>query len=255
MREVDVAGRPTGGSRGSAAADERFGETAGRPAGGAGRPRAHEVAAVLARPVWRTLPRTALAAGACLGLLLVCTPRMLSGEVDRWLCLNLLRAAALAYALGLAFLLDDPARHTTAAVPTRRPVRIGVRLGLVAPLTAAWWTAALFLVPEAGRPPLGAVTLEAAALAALALAAATVAVRLSEATGPGLAVSAGLVGTFFAAALLLPERWELFVATNDPHWDDAHRRWAGVLAVAVLVGAASLAEPLRRRRATVPGRR
>ncbi|MFI5994236.1 ABC transporter [Streptomyces sp. NPDC051362] len=256
MREVDVAGRPTGGSGGSADADdERFGEAAERPAGGTGRPRAHEVAAVLVRPVWRTLPRTALAAGAGLGLLLACTPRLLSGEVDPWLCLNLLRAAVLAYALGLAFLLDDPARHTTAAVPTRRPVRIGVRLGLVAPLTAAWWTAALFLVPEAGRPPVGAVTLEAAALAALALAAATVAVRLSEATEPGLAVSAGLVGTVFTAALLLPERWELFVATNDPHWDDAHRRWAGVLVVAVLVGAGSLAEPLRRRRATVPGRR
>ena len=85
--------------------------------------------------------------------------------------------------------------------------------------------------------------------------AATVAVRLSGATEPGLAVSAGLVGTVFTAALLLPERWELFVATNDPHWDDAHRRWAGVLVVSVLVGASSLAEPLRRRRATVPGRR
>ncbi|MEU8793286.1 ABC transporter [Streptomyces sp. NPDC048643] len=255
MREVDLAARPAEGPGGSADAAERFGRASGRPAGGGGRPRAHEVAAVLVRPVWRTLPRTALATGAGLGLLLAGTPRTLSGEVDPWLCLNVLRAAALAFGLGLAFLLDDPARHTTAAVPTRRPVRIGVRLGLVAPLSAAWWTAVLLLIPDEGRPPVGAVTLEAAALAALALAAATMAVRHAEATEPGIAVSAGLVGTVFTAALLLPERWELFVATHDPHWDDAHRRWAGVLVVAVLAGACSLAEPLRRRRATVLGRR
>ncbi|MET7385677.1 ABC transporter [Streptomyces sp. NPDC005529] len=255
MRHVDVAGRSVEGPRGPADAAEWFGEAAGRRSASAGRPRAREVAAVLVRPVWRTLPRAALATGAGLGLLLAGTPRMLSGQVDPWLCLTMLRAAALAFGLGLAFLLDDPARHITAAVPTRRPVRTGVRLALVAPLTAAWWTTALLLVPGEGRPPVGAVTLEAAALAALALAAATVAVRHSEATEPGLAVSASLVGTVFVAALLLPERWALFVAPDDPHWDDAHRRWAGVLVVAVLAGACSLAEPLRRRRATVPGRR
>ncbi|MFF0140275.1 ABC transporter [Streptomyces sp. NPDC005227] len=256
MRDVDVAGRPAKGPGGSADATERrFGNAAGRRAGGAGRPGARQVAAVLVRPVWRTLPRAALATGAGLGLLLAGTPRMISGEVDPWLCLNVLRAAALAFCLGLAFLLDDPARHTTAAVPTRRTVRIGVRLGLVAPLTAAWWTTALLLIPDEGRPPVGAVTLEAAALATLALGAAIVAVRHSEATGPGLAVSAGLVGTVFAAALLLPERWALFVATDDPCWDDAHRRWAGVLVVAAVVGACSLAEPLRRRRGTVLGHR
>jgi hypothetical protein len=224
---------------------------AGRPAETLGPPPAYAVAFALLRPVWRSLPHWALAAGAVLGLLLAGIPRMFAGPPDPWLCLNLLRAAALAFALGLTFLLDDPARHTTAAVPTRRPVRIGLRVGLAVPFMASWWTAALFLIPAEGRPPVGAITLEAAAFVVLALAAALVAVRHSEATEPGVALSAGLVGASFAATLLLPDRWALFVAPFDPHWDDAHRRWAGVLAVAALVGVCSVAEPLRRRRTTL----
>lgn len=220
----------------------------GHPAKGARRPRVYVVGVALLRPVWRSLPRTALGVSAALGMLLAGTSRMFSGAPDPWLCLNLLRAAALAFGLGLAFVLDDPARHTTAVVPTRRPLRTGLRFGLAAPLVALSWTAAWWLIPEEGRPPVGAVTLEAGALAALASAAGVVVLRLSEATEPGIAVSAGFVGTAFAATLLLPERWELFVPVNDPHWDDAHRRWAGVLLVAVLAGAFSLAEPLRRRR-------
>ncbi|WP_327429832.1 ABC transporter [Streptomyces sp. NBC_01236] len=204
----------------------------------------------LARPVWRTLPRRALATGAVLGLLLAGIPRMFSAPDDGWLCLSVLRAAALAFGLGLAFLLDDPARHTTAAVPARRPVRTGLRMALVAPFTALWWTAALLLVPEQGRPPVGAVTLEAAATAVLALAAATLAVRYTETAEPGIAVSSGLVGTALGAALLLPDRWELFVAVTDPRWDAAHQRWAGILAVAALVVVCRMAEPTQRWRVT-----
>ncbi|WP_369247563.1 ABC transporter [Streptomyces sp. R41] len=200
----------------------------------------------LLRPVSRTLPRRALAAGSALGLLLAGTPRLLSSPPDAWLCLSLLRAAALAFGLGLAFLLDDPARHTTAAVPTRRPVRVGLRVALVAPFAVVWWTAALLLVPEQTRPPVGAVTLEAATIAVLALAAAAVAVRCTDVAEPGVAVSAGLPVTVVASALLLPEPWELFVAVGDPRWDGAHERWAGLLVVAALLGACSVAEPRRR---------
>jgi hypothetical protein len=210
----------------------------------------HVVARALLRPVWRSLPLWTLATGAVLGLLPACASTA-SEPPDPWLCLNLLRASALAFALGLAFLLDDPARHTTATVPVRRPVRTGLRLVLVVPFMALCWTAALFLVPAESRPPMGGITLEAAALMVLALAWALVAVRHSEAGEPGTAISAGLLGVFFGAALLLPERWALFVGPSDPHWDDAHRRWAGVLVVALLVGARSLTEPLRRRRTAV----
>ncbi|MFE9768931.1 ABC transporter [Streptomyces sp. NPDC005808] len=210
------------------------------------RRRTYAVIRALLRPVWRTLPRRALAAGAILGLLLAGAPWLLSVSRDSWPGLNILRAAALAFGLGLAFLLDDPARHTTAAVPTRRPVRTGLRVAFAVPFTALCWTAALLLVPEEVRPPLGAVTLEAAAVAALALAGAAVVVRCTEVAEPGIAVSGVLLGAGLCAALLVPDRWALVVAVNDPRWDGAHDRWAGILVVAVVVGAAAWAEPLRR---------
>lgn len=212
-----------------------------------GRP-AYAVVRALVRPVWRTVPWWALAVGAGLGLLLAGIPRLLPAPPDAWLCLNLLRAAALAFGLGLAFLLDDPARHTTAAVPTRRPVRIGLRVAFVVPFAVLWWTAALLLIPGRTRPPVGAVSLEAAATALLALAAAAVAVRLTQVTEPGITLAAGLLPTALAAALLLPDRWTLVAAATDPRWDGAHVRWAVLLVVAALVGAYSTAEPARRRR-------
>lgn len=59
--------------------------------------------------VARTVPWRAVGAGAVVGLLVVGLPR-LSGPLAAWLGLPLLRAAALVFALGLTFLLDDPAR-------------------------------------------------------------------------------------------------------------------------------------------------
>lgn len=208
----------------------------------------------LLHPVLRSLPRRALAAGAALGLLITAAPWLLSVSRDSWPGLTLLRAAALAFGLGLAFLLDDPARHTTAAVPIRRPVRTGLRVAFAVPLAALWWTAALLLVPENARPPVGALTLEAATVAALALAGAAVGVRCTDAAEPGIAVSAGLLCGGLSAALLVPYRWALVVPVNDPRWDGAHDRWAAILVVAAVVGAASWAEPLRRRSA-MPVRR
>ncbi|MCX5558779.1 ABC transporter [Streptomyces sp. NBC_00038] len=208
---------------------------------------AYALIRALLHPVWRSLPRRALASGAVLGLLIAGAPWLLSVSRDSWPGLNILRASALAFGLGLAFLLDDPARHTTAAVPIRRPVRIGLRVAFAVPIAAIWWTAALLLVPGDVRPPVGAVTLEAAAVAALALAGAAVAVRCTEAAEPGVGVSAGLLGGGLAAGLLLPHDLALVVAVNDPRWDGAHERWAGVLVVAVVVGVAAWAEPLRRR--------
>lgn len=210
----------------------------------------------LLRPVWRTLPRTALAACGGLGLLLAGIPRLLSGEPDPWLCVNLLRGAALVLGVGLAFLLDDPARHTTAPVPARRPLRGGLRMALVAPGAALWWTLALLLVPEQARPPAGALTLEAAAIAVTALAAASAAVRFTDRAEPGTAVATGLLLTAMTVStLLLPERWALLVAVKDPHWDDAHERWAVILVVAALLCAVCCTEPARRWRPTAPARR
>lgn len=195
--------------------------------------------------VARTVPWRAVAAGAVVGLLVVGLPRLLSGTLDAWLGLTLLRAAALVFALGLTFLLDDPARELTTPVPTRRWVRTGLRVALVVPVAALWWTAALSLLPAPARPPVGAVTLEAAATAALALAVAAVAVRFTDEPRPGPSVAAGLLTLALLAPHLLPSRWDLFVLVGDPGWAAAHVRWAAVLAGAALLGAACAVEPLR----------
>jgi hypothetical protein len=192
-----------------------------------------------------------LAAAAALGLLVAALPRLLPGADSPWAGLTLLRTSALAFALGLAFLLDDPARRTTEAVPTGRAVRTWLRVALAAPATALCWAGALLLVPEAARPPLTGVTLEAAALAVTALALAAAAVRHGADTEPGRAAATGLPA-LVAVGLLLPDRWALFVTPGGPEWGAAHGRWAAVLAAALTAWAVSIPEPLRRRR-LLPG--
>ncbi|MEU6652452.1 ABC transporter [Streptomyces sp. NPDC046900] len=196
-------------------------------------------------PVWRSLPRRVLGAAGGLGLAFPAVTRLVPGGADAGLALALLRSAAVAFALGLAFLLDDPARQITAVVPVRRTVRTGLRLALVVPQAALGWGAALLLVPGKIRPPAADVSLEAAVIAALALAGAMAAVRFTEEPQPGPGVAAALLaGTVLA--VLLPERWALFAAVGAPGWA-AHQRWAALLVLSLPAGAALLPEPTARR--------
>ncbi|WP_336298809.1 ABC transporter [Streptomyces cinnabarinus] len=200
----------------------------------------------LIRPVWRTLPWPALGTGAAVGLLVAWMSRLYAENFDPWLALNTLRTAALAFALGLAFVLDDPARHTTAAVPVPRFVRQGLRLALVAPVAVLWWTAAVLLVPAELRPPVGATTLEAGAACALALAGAAAWIRRSQEPEPGVSVAAAVLTAAVLAGLLLPDDWKLFVAADDPAWDAAHGRWGVLLGAAVVGWTIWAREPVRR---------
>ncbi|MDQ0600735.1 fluoroquinolone transport system permease protein [Streptomyces canus] len=215
---------------------------------GAGEARVRSAAVwrVLPGPVLRTLPWRALGAAGGVGLLLAGAARWLI-DGDEWLALNLLRATALAFALGLAFLLDDPARETTASVPTTRPLRQALRVAMVAPFLALAWTVAMLLVPGEIRPPVGDVTLEAAATSVLALAAAAVAVRFNEASEPGQAVAAAVLTSAVVLPLALPGRWAMFVAVRDERWAASHERWVWVLVGAAVVWAACGPERLRRR--------
>lgn len=199
----------------------------------------------LLRPVWRTLPWRALGAGAAAGLLVAGSTRLFAESFSPWLALNALRTAALAFALGLAFLLDDPARHTTATVPTRRAVRQALRVVLVAPPAALCWTAAVLLVPTGLRPPVGAVTLEAGAACALALAGVAAWIRRSDDAEPGVSVAAALLTAAVLAALFLPDDWQLFVGVGDPRWAGAHDRWCVVLGAAVAGWTIWAREPVR----------
>ncbi|RZU14890.1 hypothetical protein EV567_3872 [Streptomyces sp. BK239] len=158
----------------------------------------------------------------------------------------LLRLVALTGALGLAFLLDDPARHTTATTPLGRPLRAGLRLAMAVPLAALWWTAVLLAVPASSRPPLGPVTLEAAATAVAAVALASAAIRFSDRAevGKGTAL---LLGAAAVLTALVPARWGLLTLPGQPWWEEAQMRWAAVLAVMLASAALCTPEPLRRR--------
>ncbi|GAA2427115.1 ABC transporter [Actinomadura vinacea] len=205
----------------------------------------------LLRPVTRTLPWTALAGGGALGLLLLSVPIALSLDPDVDFALYLLRMAALAGALGAAFVLDDPARSTTEVLPVRRLPRQGLRLALVLPPVAAWWAAACALAragagPDGAEIPFGAATVEAAALFAVALGVAAGTVRFTGATSPGLAAG-GAVLALAVAAAVLPADLALVVPTEHDRWEEAHRVWAGVLALALVTWTIFAREPAGRR--------
>lgn len=247
------AGDATAGTAGPREVGDAPVSTAG-PREVAGAPKGTALSWALVRVVWRVLPWRVLGAAGVLGAAMAAGTRLTGHEPDAMTGLLVLRLAALVGGLALAFLFDDPARRTTEAVPVRRPVRAGLRLTLVAPLAAVWWTAVLFLVPAAARPPAGAVTLEAAAIGVTAVALAAASVRLRSEPDPGAGAALTLLA-LAVAVLLLPSRWNLLVPPGDPNWAEAHRWWAGLLVAAALLCAAGLPEPLHRLRHRPRGRR
>ncbi|MFI2379518.1 ABC transporter [Streptomyces sp. NPDC018964] len=202
--------------------------------------------AALPRATVRTMPWRTIAVAGALGLLLAAVPRLMGDQATGRLALHALRASAVAFALGAAFVLDDPARHTTAAVPTRRAVRHGLRVLLVAPVAAVWWTAALLLVPAPVRPPAAAITLEAATALALALTGAALVIHRGDGARPGQAVAGALLVGSVLGPLLTPGSWALFTTPDDARWAAGHDRWAVLLCAAVVVGAVCATEPGRR---------
>ncbi|MFD9323105.1 ABC transporter [Streptomyces sp. NPDC060053] len=200
----------------------------------------------LVPPVWRGLPWRALTMAGGLGLLLAGATRLPDHAPDAELGRLVLRLTALTGALGLAFLLDDPARNTTATTPVGRPRRTVLRLAVVAPLSALWWAAVLLLTPAPTRPALGPATLEAAGMAGAALALATIAVRFTQAAEVGRSAAIWL-GTAAAVAVLVPNRWGLLGASQDPYWAATQVRWAVVLGATVALSVLWTPEPLRGR--------
>ncbi|MEE1759776.1 ABC transporter [Streptomyces sp. SP18BB07] len=219
--------------------------------------RRHPVGAVvtaLVRPTARSLPWTTMAAGWALGLAVAAVPALFSMDLPAEVLVTVVRAAALCGAVGTAFVLDDPARHTTGVPPVPRPLRQALRAAVVAPAVVAWWAAVLAVVRAGADParraalPSGAVTVEAGALCALALALAAATVRFSQVRVPGPAVAGAVLALPITAGVLLPPRFALFVPPSDPHWDDAHVRWAAVLVTALVAWLLCGPEPRRRRR-------
>jgi len=199
-------------------------------------------AALLARPVARTLPWLALVAAAALAFAVV---RLGDAQTLQ------VRLAALALCVGAAFLLDDPAAETIQSVPTPLLVRRLLRLALAAPALAASW---VLVLQPAVHAPAWELTLELGALLALAVA---VAALIARGPGPALGGVAGgpAVLVLFGLAALLPHRWALLVpGPEDPRWTTAHARWAFVLAAGLGALVWASLDPVRRRRLPRPGR-
>ncbi|MDX3643251.1 ABC transporter [Streptomyces sp. MB09-02B] len=212
------------------------------------------VAAALVRPTARSLPWTTMTAGWALGLAVAAVPALFSMDLPAEVLVTVVRAAALCGAVGTAFVLDDPARHTTGVPSVPRPLRQALRAAVVSPAVVVWWVAVLAVVRAGADParwaalPAGAVSVEAGALCALGLALAAAAVRFSEVRVPGPAVAGAVLALPITAGVLLPPRFTLFVAPVDPRWDDAHVVWAAVLGTALAAWLLCAPEPRRRRR-------
>jgi hypothetical protein len=166
-----------------------------------------------------------------------------AGRLVLWL-----RIAMVAGALGSAFLLDDPSEPTTEAVAGSLLLRRSLRAALLLPAAAAWWAAVLWRVRAVhpGLPlPVAALTLEAAALLAVTVALAAAGSRLAPERRGGVVAAPALLA-LATAAFLLPAPLALY-AQPGAAWDDAHRRWALLLAVALAASAAASRDPAHRR--------
>lgn len=210
------------------------------------------VVVALLRPTARSLPWRTAAAGWALGLVIAAVPALFSLGLPAEVLVDVVRMAALCGAVGTAFVLDDPARHTTGVPPVPRPLRQALRAAVVFPAVVVWWTAVLAVARAGADPahraalPSGAVTVEAAALCAAALALAAAAVRFSQVCAPGPAVAGAVLALPIMAGVLVPPRFALFVSPLDPRWDDAHVRWAAVVATALTAWLLCAPEPRRR---------
>lgn len=203
-------------------------------------------------PTWRALPWRPIAAGGGLGLALISLPVVFSAPVDLDIQVKLMRLAALAGALGATFLLDEPSRSITCAVPTSRLLRHGLRAMLVLPAAALWWVMTLSIAWYGtqeglrGILPLPSLTVEAAALLAVAVALSATTPRFRDSAVGGPTAAAALLG-LIAVLWMLPESVTLLVWPDDPRWAQAHVAWAGLLLIAVGAFLALSREPLRTR--------
>ena len=209
------------------------------------------VAAALIGHTTRATRWAPLLAATTVGLAIVAVPALLAGKLSATVLVTLLRLAAVCGAVGVAFLLDDPAAAVTATVPTPRLLRHTIRAAIVAPgLTSAWALAQAFaagaLKDHRTTLPLTALTVETATLCTVAVALA--AARLHRSAGEGAAgpFAAGLLLLVTAVAALLPGQISIFPQPSNPRWGQIHYWWSGILIVAIAAYASAAVEHLPR---------
>lgn len=157
-----------------------------------------------------------------------------------------LRLFAIVLASSACFVLDDEAAQLLASSPLSLAGRRTLRVAVAGALVAVPWTTCVVVMSR--RPtvdvPVAALTLELVTLLGVGLAAAAALDRWSGVPDPGV-VASPLVVALALLAFRLPERWALYVPPGSA-WLAGHLRWAGLLAVAVLVLAWSMRDPAAR---------
>ncbi|WP_203708498.1 hypothetical protein [Asanoa iriomotensis] len=197
------------------------------------------VAAAVAVPAVRALRWTPPLAALVVGYAMIGVPAVASAGSDPSLVVVLLRLATVSAALGVGFLLDDPARPTTATSPAPAWLPLAARVTAGVVLLAGWWwatlaTAGAALGPASPVLPRDDLTLEAAAVVAVSLAVATTIWRRAARGVVGLVAAPAFLAAVFVVALL-PDRVALLVPFGGSGWAAAHDRWLVVLIAATAV--------------------
>ena len=162
--------------------------------------------------------------------------------------LQRLSIAGVAVAAASAFVLDDSAAITLAAVPTSLPVRRFWRVVATIVAIALWWAAVVAAAThQVGDFPLRGRALELITFVIIALAVSAVASTVGDRIEGGIA-GAVIVGVCYALTFLPPRRWLPFPAHPDAA--GAQTRLLILLAGAVAHLAWASSDPARR-----PGRR
>ncbi len=203
-------------------------------------PQLRELAPALARAVrWQPVPAAAVVAALVLWWR---SDRPTTAGDAVWMP----RIVALLLAVALSFALDDRTRTSLGGVPAPPWWRAAVRLVVAGVPALVAWAVALVWVDHrvGGGVPVAGLCLEAAALAAVAVAASAALARWRDVAEPG-AVVAPAVLVSSLVLLQLPPRFALAVSPG-PEWVGAQRRWAVLLAVAVVVTTAALRDPAAR---------
>lgn len=147
--------------------------------------------------------------------------------------LILVRAAGVIAVLGAGFVLDDEAAGTLESSPSTLAWRRSLRVLLAVLLVAVPWMLILWRLDAHGtRLPVGGLTLEVVALLAVALATAAAVSRRSGTIDPGVATTPA-VFVLVLGAFQLPPMLALYAGSGSG-WDEAHIRWAAVLAAGAL---------------------
>jgi len=159
---------------------------------------------------------------------------------DADLTLMGMRLATTALAIGVAFTFDDPAGHTTSAVPhhlryrrlTRTVYTAGVWMLI---LISMLWLASSLLPSDQTSLPIPRLILEASGQAAAGLAIAAFIHRTHS--EPGRFAGSALLGLVFAC-WLLPGPLRPWIHPEDPQWRTGQQIWLSVLVTSLMLLAA-----------------